>query len=416
MLGAVVALGYGSVGVAAPTSAAGATPAVPVIDVAPWLARRPLNIAHAGGDLESPHETMYAYRQAVAGGADMLEMDLRLSSDRQLMVIHDDTLDRTTNATGAVRDRTAAELQTLDNANWFVPNCWSCHDRPASEYTLRGVRTGARPAPAGYTAADFRIPTFQQVLDAFPDRILDVEIKDGPDGFAAAEVLAGVLNGSPHGSRVVVVSFDDAILEHFRALAPTIATSPGLSATTAWFLGTRAELPGNASLQVPPLYSGIDVVSQKFVDDAHAAHLAVWVWFNGNDDDVASEWNRLLDLGVDGLITGKPRQLQAVLDARGDSFRAPLDVGPTLRVRRHRARIDVGCPALTADRCRALLGVRAGGHIVGGALVDLAPGERRSLRADSSRTSWHSLARQGLTYQIWAAPDTADTTGPLTLS
>ena len=104
---------------------------------------------------------MYAYRQAVAAGADMLEMDLRLSRDGQLMVIHDDTLDRTTNTTGAVRDRTAAELQTLDNANWFVPNCWSCHDRLAAEYMLRGVRTGARPAPAGYTAADFSIPTMK---------------------------------------------------------------------------------------------------------------------------------------------------------------------------------------------------------------------------------------------------------------
>ena len=235
MLGAVVALGYGSVGGAAPGRAAEATGGAPVIDVAPWLARRPLNIAHAGGDLESPHETMYAYRQAVAAGADMLEMDLRLSRDRQLVVVHDDTLDRTTNATGAVRDRTVAELQALDNANWFVPNCWSCHDRPAAEYSLRGVRTGARPAPAGYSAADFTIPTFQQVVDAFPDRLLDVEIKDGPDGFATAEALAAVLNASPHGARVVVVSFDDAILEHFRALAPTIATSPGLSATTAVF-------------------------------------------------------------------------------------------------------------------------------------------------------------------------------------
>ncbi len=410
MLGAVVALG--GVGSSGAASAA----AAPVVDVAPWLARKPLNIAHAGGDLESPHETMYAYRQAVAAGADMLEMDLRLSRDRQLMVIHDDTVDRTTNATGAVRDRTAAELQTLDNANWFVPNCWSCQDRPASDYTLRGVRTGARPAPAGYTAADFAIPTFQQVLDRFPDRILDVEIKDGPDGFATAEALAAVLNASAHASRVVVVSFDDTILEHFHALAPSIVTSPGLTATTAWFLGTRGELPANASLQVPPVYSGIDVVSQKFVDDAHAAHLAVWVWFNGNDDDVASEWNRLLDLGVDGLITGKPRQLQAVLDARTGSFRVPLDVGSELRVRHHRAHLDVACPALTADSCHALLGVRAGGTIVGGALVDLAPGERRSLRVDAGRTSWRRLARRGLTYQVWALPDTAETTGPLNLS
>ena len=233
---------------------------------------------------------------------------------------------------------------------------------------------------------------------------------------AAAEALAAVLNGSPHASRVVVVSFDDAILDRFRALAPSIVTSPGLSATTTWFLGSRPTLAGQASLQVPPVYSGIDVVSQKFVTDAHAAHLAVWVWFNGNDDDVASEWNRLLDLGVDGLITGKPGQLQAVLDARNGSFRVPLDVGPTLRVRHHRARIDVACPALTADRCHALLGVRSGGDIVGGTLVDLAPGERQSLRVDAGRMSWHRLGRRGLTYQVWAAPDTADATGALKLS
>ena len=113
MLGAVVALGgVGSAGAASPVGSAGVpAAAAPVVDVAPWLARKPLNIAHAGGDLESPHETMYAYRQAVAAGADMLEMDLRLSRDRQLMVIHDDTLDRTTNATGAVRGRTDSQRQ-----------------------------------------------------------------------------------------------------------------------------------------------------------------------------------------------------------------------------------------------------------------------------------------------------------------
>ncbi len=414
----VGAFGVGALGVGALGVGAGAVPvrrAEAPADVGPWLARRPLNIAHAGGDLEAPHETMYAFREAIAAGADMLELDLRLSADRQLVVVHDDSVDRTTNGTGAVRDRTVAELQALDNAYWFVPNCWSCPDRPASEYSLRGVRTGDRPAPPGYGPDDFTIPTFQQVLDSFPDRLLDVEIKDGPDGMATAEALAAVLAGSPHASRVVVVSFDDEIIDRFRSLAPEVVTSPGLSATTTWFLGTRGTLPGQAALQVPPVFSGIDVVSAQFVDDAHASHLAVWVWFNGNDDDVPAEWNRLLDLGVDGLITGKPRQLQAVLDARSASFRTPLEVGPTLDVRRGRARVDVGCSALTADRCHAILGVRAGGEIVGGAFVDLAPGERRSIRVDSGRLRWRRLALRGLQYQIWAAPDTANATGPLTL-
>ena len=239
----VVLASISAVGLGATPFAGSAPPAAALADPAPWLARRVLNIAHAGGDLEAPHETIYAYEEAVDAGADVLEMDLRLSKDRQLMVVHDDTVDRTTGATGPVNSYTASELGAMDNAYWFVPNCWSCHDRPASEYTLRGVRTGARPAPAGHTSDDFGIPTLRQVLDRFPNRLLDVEIKDGPDGLAAAEQLAAALVGSPQANRVVVVSFDDAILERFRALAPDIATSPGLGTTTDWFLGTRGRAP-----------------------------------------------------------------------------------------------------------------------------------------------------------------------------
>ncbi len=422
-LGAVVALGVLTVGLptfgaATPVGAATSTAAgtTATIDPGPWLARRPLNIAHAGGDLEAPHETIYAYREAVRAGADMLEMDLRLSSDGQLMVIHDDTLDRTTNATGPVRDLTAAQLGALDNAYWFVPSCWSCHDRADAEYALRGVRTGSTPVPPGYHRGDFGVPTFEQVLRAFPDRILDVEIKDGPDGMAAAEKLADVLHTSGRGVRVVVVSFDDAILAHFQELAPDIATSPGLTATTNWFLGTRGELPGNVSLQVPPVYSGIDVVSQDFVDDAHAAHLAVWVWFNGNDDDVASTWNRLLDLGVDGLITGKPRQLQAVLDARAEHWRTPLTFGTAVHRVGDRARVRITCSPLAAGRCRALLAIWAGDRIVGGTSVDLAPGSTRSPWLTPDALAWPALAQSGLRLQYWGSDDVGAGTAPLHLA
>lgn len=410
VLGAALALGLGALG-----SGTSIAPASALADPEPWLARRVLNIAHAGGDLEAPHETIYAYEAAVAAGTDMLEMDLRLSKDRQLMVVHDDTVDRTTGATGPVNSYTAAELGALDNAYWFVPGCWSCHDRPAAEYTLRGVRTGARPAPAGHTPDDFGIPTFRQVLDRFPDRILDVEIKDGPDGMAAAEQLAAVLVGSPQAQRVVVVSFDDAILAHFRELAPDIATSPGLGATTDWFLGTRGALPGQVALQVPPVFSGLDIVTQQFVDDAHAVDLAVWVWFNGNDDDVPAEWNRLMDLGVDGLITGKPQQLQAVLDARGAAFRTPLELGHSLRLRHDSMRLQADCPALASDRCFGLLAIRSRGEIVGGVVFDLAPGERRGLRIDPVGRGWRRLSRGGLTAQYWSTDDIGSTTVPLAL-
>lgn len=410
LTGLVLALG------ASPVASVAASPPSEAPPADAWLQRRPLNIAHAGGDLEAPHETMFAYVSAVQAGADMLEMDVRLSADGQLMVVHDDTLDRTTNATGALRDLTTAQLQQLDNAYWFVPGCWSCHDRPASEYRYRGVRTGAKAPPPGFTPDDFAIPTLQQIFDRFPDRLLDIEIKDGPDGMAAAEKLAAVLQQTGRGDRVTVASFDDAILDHFKAFAPDVATSPGLGRMTQWFFD-RVPMPEHKVLQVPPVYSGITVVTPDFVADAHRLGLAVHVWFNGNDDDVPSEWNALLDMGVDGLITGKPKLLQQTLDQRGDIFRSAFAVTGALRPGFLQASLPLQCPALAADRCRAIVLVVAPvgwrGSPVPLALgrVDLAPGTSGSARlvAPVPPGLWQPAERAGITALFW--PDNPDTAG-----
>jgi glycerophosphoryl diester phosphodiesterase len=138
---------------------------------------RPLVIAHAGGDFEAPHSTMYAFTEAALAGTDVLEMDVMLTADDVLVVHHDDTVDRTTETTGAVRDLTYAELAALDNAHWFVPGTWSDQSLPADAYELRGIRTGERPPPPGYGPDDFRIETFRAVAEAFPDHVLDVELK-----------------------------------------------------------------------------------------------------------------------------------------------------------------------------------------------------------------------------------------------
>lgn len=412
---AAVAVAAG-IGLAAPGSVA------EVGEPGVWQQRRPLNIAHAGGDLEAPHETMFAYEEAVAAGADVLELDVRMSADGVLMVIHDDTVDRTSNATGAVRDLTAAQLGALDNAYWFVPGCWSCHDRPPEEYSLRGVRTGERPPPEGHEPSDFGVPTLREVFERFPDRLLDIEIKDGPDGLAAADALAALLGEYGRAERVMVVSFDDAIMAHFRAIAPEVATAPGLGGVTDWFL-SRGPLP-YASLQVPPVYSGIEVVSAQLVADAHAQGAAVWVWFNGNDDDVASEWGRLLDLGVDGLITGKPRQLQAFLDARWAGFYTPIEVTGPLAV--HPVpRLPVRCPAAAADRCRAVVGivgfVGRHGEAVVLALgpVDLAPGASADVELARQRGphAWRRAKHARTIAMMWPiGGDTAAGAVPVALT
>ena len=309
-----------------------------------------LNVAHAGGDLEAPHSTLFAMKTAVAAGTDVLEMDLRLSADGVLMVHHDDTVDRTTEASGRLASFTAAELQNLDNGYWFVPNCWSCHDLPVEEYRYRGIRSGVVAPPAGFSSVDFAIPALADVVAAFPDRLLDVEIKDGPEGFAAAEALAAFIAENGSSDRYLVASFDDAIMDHFKSLAPDVATSPGLDATTAWFF-SGGPLPGHRVLQVPPTFGGIEVVTQRFVDEAHANDLAVWVWFNGNDDDTPAVWQHLIDLGVDALLTGKPAAAQMVIGTNAVAYSSAPTVDARVAVAGRGAHVGVGCPALHVDTC-----------------------------------------------------------------
>lgn len=275
---------------------------------------RPLNVAHAGGDLEHPHSTPFAFSESLRLGADILEMDVQLSGDGVLVVQHDDTVDKTTEQTGPVADRTAAELAALDNAYWFSPACWPCQDRPESEYVHRGVRTGDRAAPEGYDPDDFAVATFRELAERFDDIVFDIEIKGaGPDAVAVAQVLAAEINDLGLNDRTVVVSFDDEALVVFEALAPDVITSPGLDEMTAWILGSEP-LVGHAIVQVPPEFSGVEVITAEFVARAGDEGVAVWAWPN----DAATQENldfyaELIGLGVDGVIAGRPSELRALL-------------------------------------------------------------------------------------------------------
>jgi glycerophosphoryl diester phosphodiesterase len=289
--------------------------------------RRPVVIAHAGGDFEAPHSTMYAFTEAALAGADVLEMDVMLSADRQLMVQHDDTVDRTTEATGRVRDLSAAELDALDNAHWFAGDTWSDQTLDPSAYLLRGVRTGERPAPEGYGPDDFRIETFRSVATAFPDHVLDVEIKipTGDDGqpdtawaIEGAEVLAAEIAELGRTDSVIVVSFDDDVVAAFRAAAPTVATSPGLGTLVTWYGGTPVEFaPTDVVVQVPPFYAGVEVLTADVIARAQAEGFDVWVWM----DDTSTQENAdfyvtMLDRGVDGLLVSRPTVAVDVVTGR----------------------------------------------------------------------------------------------------
>ncbi|MYC44953.1 MAG: hypothetical protein F4X49_05270, partial [Acidimicrobiia bacterium] len=284
---------------------------------------RPLVIAHAGGDQDYPHSTVYAYAQSVAAGADVLELDVQLTADGVLIVQHDDTVDRTTAATGRVADLTLAEIQALDNAHWFVPGLWGDRTRPAEEYTFRGVRHGAVEPPAGFGPEDFRVATFREVAERFPHHVLDVEIKlqRGPDGeedprsgIAAAEVLAAEIAELGREESVIVACFNDNVLAAFRELAPDVATTPATDELVAWWLEGRALDPRYRVLQVPFTYAGIEVVQPDLVDRLHGEGLYVWVWLSGTDVVETREFYAdLLGRGVDGVIAGRPAEAVVAL-------------------------------------------------------------------------------------------------------
>jgi Glycerophosphoryl diester phosphodiesterase family len=215
----------------------------------------------------------------------------------------------------------------------------------------------------------------------------------------------------------VVASFDDAILAHFKTFAPDVATSPGLGEMVQWF-GTRDAMPHHRVLQVPPVYSGLEVVTQQFVDDAHADGLAVWVWFNGTDDDQADEWNRLLDLGVDALLTGRPAAAQATLDERYAAFTAAPQLGETWTMHPRRVHGTYACPAVHVARCRSLLVLvtingKGREHLAGLGVVGARRGTERAVAI--ARVPARGRVVQAMLIAFPIGDDTATVGGAVTI-
>jgi putative ABC transport system permease protein len=277
---------------------------------------RPLVIAHAGGDLEAPHSTMYGFKRADAMGADVLEMDVRLSRDGVLIIQHDPLLDRTTKETGPAVEQSAAELAKLDNAYWFTGGCWDCRSS-GKVPPFRGVRTGQQKPPTGYTSDDFGISTLDSVLRQFPNKVIDIEIKsDGPDGGQeVATGLAKQLLADPKPDRFIVVSFDDKALTTFRSAAPNVATSPGIDEMTRYVLAGQPIL-NTPVLQIPPDAQGLKLLTPELQRRAKAEGIALWVWPTDPATDTKADYAKLLAYQPNGIIAGRPSELIDLLGPR----------------------------------------------------------------------------------------------------
>lgn len=293
-----------------------------------WTKLRTLNITHQGGEDEAPSSTMYAFDRSMKLGSDMLEVDVNVTKDERLAIIHDGTVDRTTNETGPVSERTMAEMKKLDAAHWYVPGEGTTTEAPADQYVFRGVRTGERKPPSGYGPGDFRVLELDELMQRYPEVPINIEIKGGAAEDAAsyervAEALAAYLNDLGRTEGIMVASFNDAALARFHELAPEIDLAPAIAAVAAYKLASVPPPEGTKAFQVPIGFEGITVTDQDFVDRAHADGYGVHVW-TINDE---SEMRMLLDYGVDGIMTAEPMRFERVLCAEGVK-RPPLPALP----------------------------------------------------------------------------------------
>jgi len=275
---------------------------------APWLDRRIINFAHQGGAHEWPSSTLYAIERAIAAGAGAIELDVHATSDRRLVVCHDETVDRTTDGSGDICAHTLAELVELDNAHFFIEGADVSPGRPAAEYLLRG--RAPRDRRLG-------IATLDEVLASFPGVVLNLDIKrTAPEVEPYEDLLVEVLDAHGRHDDVIVASFNDIALRAFRALSPAVATSAATMETASFYRAVVAGEPLPAlevvAFQVPERFGEIELVTSSFVEAAHDAAIAVHVW-TIND---APSMERLVALGVDGIITDRPTLLNEVLGRR----------------------------------------------------------------------------------------------------
>ena len=252
----------------------------------------PLVIAHQGGDGLWPGNTMFAFEQAAKLGVDVLEMDLHITKDGVLVLMHDETVDRTTDGTGLVEEMGLVELKGLD-----AGYDWSPDDGDTYPYREQGIT----------------VPTLEEVFRAFPEYRMTIEIKKTEGSMAAP--FCDLIRAYGMQDQVLVASFHDERMEEFRQVCPEVATSSARQETTVFVLMSKAFLgrlysPAFYALQVPEESSNITVMTAQFVRAAHERNLKVEPW----TIDDPEQMQRYIDWGVDGIITDRPDLMLEILD------------------------------------------------------------------------------------------------------
>lgn len=252
------------------------------------LCDAPLSFAHRGGGALRPEETLAAYEHAAAVGAHVLEGDVHTTADGEVVLMHDDDVDRTTDGKGPIHGFTLAELKKLDAGYRFTPD-------------------GGATFP--YRGKGLTVPTLGEVLDAHPDAWWTIEIKQLTPGIV--DPVIAVLDAKGASERTVLVSFSDDVVLEIRQKRPDILTGMGAGEMLA-LNGLNEETEPS---YVPPtriVQPPAGMVTAEAMARANRLGLRIHAW-TVNDQ---AEMEKLLDLGVHGIMTDDPALLVEVLAAR----------------------------------------------------------------------------------------------------
>ncbi len=252
-----------------------------------------LVIAHQGGERLFPSNTLYAFDEAYKLGVDMFELDIHQSKDGHLMVIHDDTVDRTTDGQGYIKNMDLAEIQTLDAGYYWT--------KDGSTYP--------------YRAQGIKIPTLAELFERYPTMPMVIDIKQkSPE---IEQQLCKLLRQFNKTDDTIIGSFHLNALKKFRVLCPEVPTSlqaiESLKMLLYSYLSSKLVFsmfrPKARAAHVPMRAGWIQIVHPKFVKLAKQKNLALHVW---TINDV-QEMKELIELGVDGIMTDRPDLLLEIL-------------------------------------------------------------------------------------------------------
>ena len=258
-------------------------PAAPLLD----LTARPI-IGHRGAAAYAPENTMASFHLALEQGADALEFDVRITRDSEAVVLHDPTLERTTDATGPLRLRTLHELEQVDAGFRFSPD-------------------GGRSYP--WRGKGVRIPTLRNVIQDLPAVPLLIEVKE-PE---VQEAVARVLQETGATGRAILAGSDWRSLRAFRSPPVHLGASRRDIARLYFRLGSPD--PACRCYAVPDRFKFLSIPTRRFVNAAHQRGASVHVW-TVDDPEVA---RRLWANGVNGVVTNRP---DVMFEARRNSVRS----------------------------------------------------------------------------------------------